>query len=79
MTPLERLLAEELPTGTFGDARGPQTGVQALGSRRVTTPTEAAAHYAELAAAIGEPVHRRRRHLRPVPDTSATAQLRKVA
>lgn len=52
MSALDRLLAEELPTGTFGHAQ--PTPVQ---QRPVTpwTPAEQAAHYAELARAIGAP------------------------
>lgn len=60
MTPLERLLEEELPTGTFGHAQAPPV------ERRPVTawsPTEQAAHYAELATAIGAP------HLRVVYET----------
>lgn len=65
MTPLERLLAEELPTGTFGGPRpnAPQRGE--LPAR--TTDLEAAAHRAALEAAIRP----RRRHLTVVPDREA--------
>lgn len=44
MTPLERLYAEELPTGTFGDARKPRTPP--------VTPTQAAANLAALETAL---------------------------
>ncbi|MFD9192955.1 hypothetical protein ACFWCA_32675 [Streptomyces phaeochromogenes] len=52
MSALDRLLAEELPTGTFGYAK-PVPAER----RPVTpwTPAEQAAHYAELARAIGAP------------------------
>lgn len=52
MTPLDRLLAEELPTGTFGHAQPVP-----VEHRPVTpwTAAEQAAHYAELARAIGAP------------------------
>ncbi|RCH70510.1 hypothetical protein DT019_03195 [Streptomyces sp. SDr-06] len=54
MTPLERLMAEGVPDGTFGASRPAQP------RRRATqpepwTPAEQAAHYAALAAALGEP------------------------
>lgn len=55
MTPYERLLAEELPTGTFGGTRAANTPPRDL------TTTDRAAHLAELADAIGA------RHLHPVP------------
>lgn len=73
MTPLERLLAEELPTGRFGD--GPATP----SSKAAVKPTKqaptadplAAAHRARLLAALNEKPtvdHRvQRRHLRAVP------------
>lgn len=64
-TPYERLLAEELPTGEFGGPR-PDTPRQLALPQR--TPREdAARHYAELAAALGE------RPLRPVPEAPAEA------
>jgi hypothetical protein len=51
MSPLDRLLAEAVPTGTFGDAR---TATSSAKPRR-WTPAEQAAHLRELAAAIGAP------------------------
>ncbi|MEU2789077.1 hypothetical protein [Streptomyces sp. NPDC007100] len=71
MTPLERLLAEELPTGTFGDAR-PAAG-RRRGETPKTSPADAARHLAELADAIGEP------HLRAIPDRRAGRQTREAA
>lgn len=47
---LERLLAEELPTGTFGDAE--PAPVPVTRSLRPSHPTEAARRRAELEAAI---------------------------
>lgn len=49
MTPLERLLAEAIPTGTFGHARPPAPVRREVGS---WTPEEQAAHRAELDAAL---------------------------
>ncbi|MEW2147743.1 hypothetical protein AB0909_00655 [Streptomyces albidoflavus] len=60
MTARERLLAEELPTGTFGRGERPRRPAP-----RPWTPEEQAAHYAELAAALGEPL------LRVVPGAAA--------
>ena len=55
MTPLERLLAEELPTGTFGDAHPTKpTPRQPPRTPRVDQDR----HYAALAAAIGAPALR---------------------
>lgn len=65
MNPLERLLLEEIPTGTFGGPRPddlPQT---------VTSDAVAAAHCAELEAELDE--HDRQRHLRAVPTPSEGA------
>lgn len=66
MSPLDRLLAEELPTGQVPDyppARNPPA------RHRPWTPEEQAAHRDELLAALtGTTDHRtRRRHLRAVP------------
>ncbi|WP_181785118.1 hypothetical protein [Streptomyces phytophilus] len=63
MTPLERLFAEELPTGTFG---GPRPNDRSRGEPPPpVTRQDADRHYAALAAAIGESP------LRPVPDAAA--------
>lgn len=74
MTPLERLLAEELPTGRFGDGPATRSSTEAL---RPHVPGEtdplAAAHRARLEAALAEQplrVGRRakpNRHLHAVP------------
>lgn len=79
MSPLERLLAEELPTGTFGASRPAQTPSRA--SRRPTGPDpRAAEHRAELEAALDSWQHSRpRRHLRPVPDRRQVRQNRSAA
>ena len=58
MTPLERLLAEELPTGTFGGPRPTQP-------RRETTALEAATNRARLETALNQ--RATGRHLTPVP------------
>lgn len=50
MTPLERLLAEEIPTGTFGHARPPAPADPR--PIRPWTPEEQAAHREILAAAL---------------------------
>ncbi|MEV5592197.1 hypothetical protein [Streptomyces sp. NPDC052496] len=67
MSALERLLAEELPTGRFGDALPPRP--PAVRPARPWLPAEQAAHYAALAAAVGEP------HLTllPAPDDRSAA------
>lgn len=58
MTPLERLLLEEIPSGTFGGARS-------LADRTtVTSDSSAAEHCAELLAGLDE--HERLRHLHVV-------------
>lgn len=46
MNPLERLLAEELPTGTFGHAEPPRP--RTVERVPLWTPAEQAAHVAEL-------------------------------
>lgn len=66
MSARERLLAEELPTGTFGRTARPTPTLRASRPRpRPWTPEEQAAHYAELATALGEPP------LRVVPGAAA--------
>jgi hypothetical protein len=77
MTPLERLLAEELPTGLFGDAPGDRPTKP---RRRTTAPAresppsdpDAAAHRAALPNPYAAKNPRTtRRHLRAVPPTPA--------
>jgi hypothetical protein len=63
-TPRERLLAEDLPTGTFGHALPPRPTRRAA---RAWTPEEQAAHWAELCRAVGQP------HLRVVSDDTGEA------
>jgi hypothetical protein len=78
MTPLERLLAEELPTGTFGHAQPPARRPRPI---RPWTSEEQAQHLADLNAALegwqdsGEHAARDRNrhrpaHLRVVDGTS---------
>ncbi|MEU7431066.1 hypothetical protein AB0B07_09440 [Streptomyces sioyaensis] len=74
MTPLESLLAEELPTGQWGGPRhAPQARTAHL--RRPTTPTEAAEHIAALEAELnhldGRGTGKPERHLKAVPDPHA--------
>jgi hypothetical protein len=79
MTPLERLLAEELPTGQFGDGPARDSSLAAVQPR--PEPAEgdplAAAHRARLLAALAEKplrIGRRAapvRHLHPVPNPTA--------
>lgn len=54
MSPLDRLLAEAVPDGTFGGARQLRTRKPEPAAPR-TSPAEAARHLAELAAAIARP------------------------
>lgn len=63
-TPYERLLAEELPTGTFG---GPIPGEPEPGPPPPITREDADRNWAALAAAMGEPA------LRPVPEAPEEA------
>lgn len=66
MSPLERLLAEELPTGTFGDARD-----RTAEHRPTLAPARAAANYAALEAALTR--RRAPARLRLVPTTRKDA------
>lgn len=66
MSALERLLAEELPTGTFGGARD-----RAAEPRPTVAPARAAANYAALEAALGG--RRAPARLRLVPTTRKDA------
>jgi len=74
VSPLERLLAEELPTGTFGDARPAES--QQPDGRKVSRPRGpdplAAQHRAELLEALGGS-RRAHRHLHAVPATGEAA------
>ncbi|MFI9344975.1 hypothetical protein ACIG0D_27470 [Streptomyces sp. NPDC052773] len=67
MTPYERLMAEAVPTGTFGRAR--PTRRQQTEPAPAWTPEQQAAHRAELEAALS-PKRPRRPQLRLV-DTPA--------
>lgn len=72
MTPYERLMAEAVPTGTFGRAR-PTRQQQAEPAPR-WTPEEQARHRAELEAALaGTETHgpRRRPRLRVIDGEAA--------
>lgn len=79
MTPLERLLAEELPTGTFGGARDRKT--------EPVPATVAAHHRQQLLAEVdaydrahrGQRPPRTGRHLQPVPDQRPAATTREQA
>lgn len=69
MTPYERLMAEALPTGTFGHAQ-PTSAQQR--APRPWTPEEQAQHRADLEAALaGTESRGPRRHLTAVPDQHA--------
>lgn len=69
MTPYERLLAEAIPTGTFGHAQ--PTSAQPH-TQRSWTPEEQAQHRADLDAALDAHETRGpRRHLTLVPDQPA--------
>ncbi|MDN3244115.1 hypothetical protein [Streptomyces sp. ZSW22] len=69
MTPYERLMAEALPTGTFGHAQ--PTTIQPR-TRRPWTEEEQAQHRADLEAALTASESRGpRRHLTAVPDQPA--------
>lgn len=78
MTPLERLFAEELPTGTFGCAPStrrpeqprPRPAVEPPPPREAPEPDPLAEwHCAELLADLDRP--RTRRHLRAVAQPAA--------
>lgn len=85
MTPYERLMAEELPTGTFGGARpAPQsrkrTAPADAGDHQIanpTSPTAAAEHRRVLEAATygweltWDSKTGEPRHLKAVPDQTA--------
>ncbi|MER6844787.1 hypothetical protein [Streptomyces platensis] len=83
MTPFEKLMAEELPTGRFGDAPWEEprrrTKPADAGTYTVTNPTSAeraAANFAALEAGMAgwhyaEPDPEDGRHLRAVPDQTA--------
>lgn len=67
MSPLERLLAEELPTGAFGGPRD-----RTAEPRSTLAPARAAANYAALEAALTRRAPARPR-LRLVPTTRKDA------
>ncbi|WP_330479920.1 hypothetical protein OG301_38940 (plasmid) [Streptomyces platensis] len=85
MTPYERLMAEELPTGTFGDARPApkprkRTAPASTGDHQIANPTSATAaaeHRRVLEAATygweltWDSKTGEARHLHPVPDQTA--------
>lgn len=84
MTPFERLMAEELPTGTFGDARRTDTRRRTKPAKaddytvtNPTSPTVAAQHFKALDDALNgwsydEPTRdAERRHLRLLSDQRA--------
>ncbi|MEU7435685.1 hypothetical protein AB0B07_33330 [Streptomyces sioyaensis] len=84
MPPFERLMAEELPTGTFGDAprtptrrRTQPADADHYTVANPTSPTVAAEHYRVLEAALNgwaydEPARDlERRHLRLLTDQQA--------
>lgn len=74
MTPYERLLAEELPTGRVPDYATPTGRLRQ--PKPPWTPAEQAAHRAALLAGLNEKPtvdHRVRRHLRAVPAADETA------
>lgn len=74
MTPLDRLLAEAIPDGTFGGSRPTTRHPQP--TPHLWTPDQQQAHYAELDAALegwdwDRPRRRtERRHLRALPDAA---------
>ena len=71
MTPYERLMAEALPTGTFGRAR--PTAPRYTEPAPAWTPAEQARHRAELEAALAGTETRgpRRPHLRVIEGEAA--------
>ena len=72
MTPLERLLAEAIPDGTFGGARTTQAAEPRTVRREIAPDPMAAHHRAVLEAALdereGRGTGRPDRRLRAVPD-----------
>jgi hypothetical protein len=68
MTPYERLMAEAVPTGTFGRAR--PTTTRRAEPAPAWTPEEQAAHRAELEAAIA-PARTGRPRLRVIDGRAA--------
>lgn len=73
MTPLERLLAEELPTGMFGGPRLEPEAAEPEPVRETGPDPDAAAHREALLAALTNlPLDARKsRHLRAVAPPSA--------
>lgn len=72
MTALERLLAEELPTGTFGDAR-PAAPADPAPRPAPVTPAQAAANLAALEEALAPRRRPRLRLIHPTTDTPRNA------
>ncbi|MEU8480363.1 hypothetical protein [Streptomyces hygroscopicus] len=74
MTPLERLLAEELPTGMFGGPRSLKPESEPRTPAQPRTPGHMAAeHRRVLDEALGGwEYNRSRRHLRVVPPPDTT-------
>lgn len=69
MTPQERLYAEEIPTGTFGDAQPTPSRTQS--PSRPWTPQEQHQHRQALEAALnGWHWDENPRHLRAVPNAA---------
>ncbi|WP_431980047.1 hypothetical protein [Streptomyces qinglanensis] len=81
MTPYERLMAEEIPTGTFGGgpyappSQPPAAPAEPHTPRWTpTSPADAALHAAEAVAETGAfETGRHARHLHPVPNPTHTA------
>ncbi|GAA4823889.1 hypothetical protein [Streptomyces ziwulingensis] len=69
MSAYERLMAESLPTGTFGRSQPAQS--RSTAPAPAWTPEEQAAHRAELEAALAETRGPRRPRLRVIDGTAA--------
>lgn len=78
MTPLQRLLAEELPDGTFGGARSLEPAAHPTRRDPKTPDPQAAQHRRDLLAALDQRPARRR-HLRVVADTDQTTDAMREA
>ncbi|MEC4016033.1 hypothetical protein [Streptomyces sp. H27-D2] len=77
MSPLERLMAESVPDGTFGGSRPVQRPPRAATAELRGPDPRAAEHVAVLEAALnrreGRGTGRPERHLRAVPPTENAA------